>query len=347
MRKQVVAYALTGVLALGVVGCGQQAQTTTETKTETTTEAPAQTTTEQTKAEIKWTDAKDADEAAKGAKLEKFGVFKMVTFNDTTYVNPKFSYADGVAQAKYDAGATELVVRKGGADRKAPLSDRDKTSFAATWTKVFDGVEVHLYGPEKDKAVVMDWIEDNCGYGVTYQGTGGEEVTLDNQDVTALVSAIRKANVKEEEKKDDDSQQQEQSNNNQTSNNQSNNSNKQNSSNQNNNSNQNNQSSSDGDAEADAQAAARAKYNALASMGMTDVQDVSVAWMGHLWLVSYTWGDSFYEVELEYDGTVIGSHVYQNGVEVKYSDDENHEVINQDEIDEAGEELRNNSSDEN
>ena len=148
--------------------------------------------------------------------------------------------------------------------------------------------------------------------------------------------------ITEEEQKDDDSQEQEQSNNKQTSNN--NNNNQNNSNKQNNNSNQN---SSDGDAEADAQAAAKAKYNALASMGMTDVTDANIAWMGHLWLVSYTWGDTFYEIELEYDGTVIGTHEYKNGVEVQYSEDENHEVINQDEIDEAGEELRNNSSDEN
>lgn len=218
MRKQVVTFTLAGVLALGIVGCSQQS---TETKTESEAQPKEQTTqVEQVENATNWTSAADADAAAKGAGLNKFGVFEELTFHETTYKNPKFAYADGVAKATYDGGAHELVVTKGANGHKAPLTERNKTEFANKWTATFDGVDVTLYGPEQGAAVVITWADGTGDYGVTYQGLGGEEITLTNEDVTAIVSAMKAANAenkteekkaeenKAEEKKTDQQQQQ-------------------------------------------------------------------------------------------------------------------------------------------
>lgn len=222
MKKQVITFTLAGMLALGILGCGQQpAETKTETQPQNQT-----TQVEQVESKTNWTSASDAEAAAKGAGLDKFGVFEKLTFNDFTYKDPKFAYADGVAKATYEGGANELIITKGANGHKAPLTDRDKTEFANKWSATYDGVDVTLYGPKEGAAVVLTWSDSTGDYGVTYQGLGNEEVTLDEQDITAIVSSVRSANAdkKDDEEKSDQQQQQQQSNNN-TNNNSSNTSN--------------------------------------------------------------------------------------------------------------------------
>lgn len=197
MRKQYIAFALTGVLALGAVGCGQQQQAQTETKTE----QKAETKTEQTESKTTWSEDKDAEAAAKGAGLDKFSCFEKVTFNDTDYKDPKFAHAQGVAQAVYEPAATKLTLREGASGHKAPLTDLDKTELAQKWTKSIDGIDVTHYGPKEGAAVVITWSDGGSDFGVTYEGTGGEQPTLDDEDVSAIVHAVKDAS---EDKKDDD-----------------------------------------------------------------------------------------------------------------------------------------------
>ena len=234
MRNQVVTAALTGVLALGVMGCGQQAQPQTEAT------QPTETKTEQVEQKINWASAKDAEAAAKGAGLDKFGAFDKVTFNDYDYKDPKFAYAEGVAQATYDGGANELVLREGASGHKAPLTDRDLTEFATKWTESVADMDVTHYGASRGAATVITWSDGGKDFGVTYQGLGGEEVTLDDEDVSAIVHAVKDAAA--DENKDDDNKDQ-----NSNDNKQSQNGNKQNSSsNSNNNSNSGNSNSNSG-----------------------------------------------------------------------------------------------------
>ncbi len=247
MRKQYLAFALTGVLALGAVGCGAQQQPA-ETKTET----KAETKTEQTETKTNWTSDKDAEAAAKGAGLTKFSCFEKVTFNDTDFKNPTFAHAEGVAQAVYEPGATKLTLREGASGHKAPLTDVDKTTLAQKWTKAIDGIDVTHYGAKEGSAVVITWSDGGSDFGVTYQGTGGEDVFMDDEDVSAIVHAVKDASEdkqeeekKEETKKTDSSSQKQTSNNN--SNNNNNNSNNNSGSSNNNNSNNGGSSSSSDD----------------------------------------------------------------------------------------------------
>lgn len=92
--------------------------------------------------------------------------------------------------------------------KKVALTDRDKTEFSNTWTKPYEGLDVTMYGPAKGAATVVTWADGTASYGVTYQGLGGEEVTMDSDEVAAIVKGIKEANTKKEktEKKEEPAQ---------------------------------------------------------------------------------------------------------------------------------------------
>lgn len=179
--------ALSGVLTLGIAGCGQQP---TEEKVEEKTEQV-----EQVGATINWIDVADAEAAAKGAGIEQFDVPESITIGNITFTNPKFSYAGGVAQALYESGAAGLFVRKGEGAYTAPLTDRDKSEFTSEWTESYDGLDVTLYGATQAEATVMTWADGTANYGVTYQGLGGEELSMNDSESAAVVKAVREANA--------------------------------------------------------------------------------------------------------------------------------------------------------
>ena len=193
MKYKIAAFALTGVLALGAVGCAQNQSSSSQAS------ASSEEKTEQTQASIKWNEVKTAEEAAKGAGFKVFGVPEALTINDNEFKDPKFSYADGVAQAVYEGGAISFTIRKGEGKYTAPLTDRDKTEFANKWTQNYEGLDVTMYGASNGAATVITWNDGIADYGMTYQGLGGEEVAIDSDETGELVKAIKDANAEEGE----------------------------------------------------------------------------------------------------------------------------------------------------
>lgn len=195
MKKALV---IAAALTLALVGCGTTTEDSkTETKEEKATVGAAeteQTEEEQTGTTFKWMDVNSADEAAKGAGFDKFGTFDSITIGDLEYKDPTFSYTGGVAQANYETPATSLYVRKASGAHTAPLTDRDETEFAQKWTETYEGLEVILCGAAKGAATVISWKDGTDEYKVTYQGLGGEEMTMNSDVVTELVKKIKEAN---------------------------------------------------------------------------------------------------------------------------------------------------------
>ena len=212
MKKRIIACtvtaALSATLTFGLMACGQKQETApqkTQEKTEQVEKAEDQ------GKQTDWKDAKTAEEAAKGAGFELFGVPESVKIDDLTFENPTYSYADGVARASYETGAAGLFLHKADGKHEAPLTDRDTDEFACTWTKEYDGIEVTMYGQAKGATTVMTWKDDAQEFGVTYQGLGGEELSMDSDTCAEIVKAVREANVaktqnadeKKDEKKDE------------------------------------------------------------------------------------------------------------------------------------------------
>ena len=207
--KKVAVIAMAAALALALAGCGSSAASSSSAAASESASSAASSSSASasasSQATTNWTDVKSADEAAKGAGFEIFAVMDKVTIDDKEYKDPTFAYAGGVAQATYEQGAIGLIVRMADGKHTAPLTDRDKTEFAESWTKSYEGLDVSLYGAAKGAATVFTWVDGTKEYGVTYQGLGGEEVSMDSDDVAAVVKALKEANGTTEKKTEESS----------------------------------------------------------------------------------------------------------------------------------------------
>ena len=220
MKKiTVLALAMAMALALALTGCGGSSSASSSSASseenpsasDVAESSSSESASSQTVADIAWNDVATADDAAKGAGFDKFGVMDKITIDDVDYTDPTFSYAGGVAQALYEKGAIGIFVRKADGKHDVPLTDRDTTEFAQKWAKSYENLDVTLYGPAKGAATVITWSDGTQDFGVTYQGLGGEEVTLDSDDVDAIVKGLKEANAKEQPKKEERSEQSQQS----------------------------------------------------------------------------------------------------------------------------------------
>ena len=209
MRKLIAAGAIACVLAVALAGCSSDSDNKREKDLENQTSALVSVTQDMpaTSAAIQaeqadlgvvdWTSTKTAEEAAKGAGFAEFGVMDKITVNGVDYTDPTFCYAGGVAQAMYENGAIAIIVRKADGPHTAPLTDRNQIDFAANWVEELEGLEVTLYGPARGATVVADWNDDMEDFTVTYQGLGGEEVTMTSDEVAAIIKGFKDANTEE------------------------------------------------------------------------------------------------------------------------------------------------------
>ena len=313
-------FAVGAALTLALVGCGaNNSSQASSSASSSSASASSSSVVEQKETVISWTNAGSAEEAAKGAGLDKFGAIPSLTLDGKEFKDPKFSYAGGVAQAVYENSGVKFIIRKGANGHTAPLTDRDLTSFKNKETVSIDGTDVTEYGLAHGASTVLTWSENSYDYAVTYQAADKGDASMDSNEVTEIVNAIKGANAAAQQQNNSSSSQQQQQ--------------QQSSSSQ-------QQGVNDAQAQADANSAAKARYNALAANGLTDsVSDAAVSWQGDHWLVTFTYNDTFFEVDCDNEGVVLNQREYQNGVKVEYGQN-NEGVVNQEEIDTAGQESR-------
>lgn len=194
MRK---ALPIAAALVLALAGCSAPASTTEEADTQS--EVVEQEAEADQGVSIEWTEVKTAEEAAKGAGFDKFGVVKSFKLGDLEFSDPKFAHAGGVAQAMYETPATAVYFRKGVDTYSTPLSDRNLDEFAAHWHKVIEGTDIACYGPAKGAVTVATWTDGVKSYAITFQGLGGDEMTMDTDELASLVKGFNEANADKDE----------------------------------------------------------------------------------------------------------------------------------------------------
>lgn len=192
MRKMLTVAA---VLAITLAGCASAPKESAETVAEP--EAVEEVADEGPK--IEWTDATDAAAAAKGAGFDRFGVIDSFKLGDLEFKDPKLSYSGGVAQAVYETPATMFTIRKADGNHNVPVTDRVLGDFQASWTKEIEGIEVNCYGVAKGAATVATWKEGTREFGVTFQGLGGEEMSMDSDELATIVKGIKEADAEKKE----------------------------------------------------------------------------------------------------------------------------------------------------
>lgn len=192
MRKMLTVAA---VLAIALAGCSSAPKESTEpAEPEVVEEEVADEGTT-----IEWTDATDAAAAAKGAGFDRFGVIDSFKLGDLEFKDPKFSYSGGVAQAVYETPATMFTIRKADGNHNVPVTDRVLGEFAANWTKEIEGIEVNCYGAAKGATTVATWKEGTREFGVTFQGLGGDEMSMDSDELATIVKGVKEADAEKKE----------------------------------------------------------------------------------------------------------------------------------------------------
>ena len=149
---------------------------------------------------VTWAPAGNAADAAKVAGLQTMGAPAEIVLGGNQYHNPSYVTAGSVAQATYEAPATKLVLRKAGSNHQAPMSDRAESEFAHRWSQNVDGINVALWGASEGRATVLTWAANGAEangaeYCVTYQGLGGDEMSMSADEVANVVRAVRDANA--------------------------------------------------------------------------------------------------------------------------------------------------------
>ena len=136
-----------------------------------------------------------AEEAAKGAGLDKF-VLPMDAQTDLGNVADSkdwmnFRYMDGFAQADFPMGAADLVVRKGLSSIDNGDVSGDYMEYAYEWTQDVNGTEAKCWGNREGAAMKTIWTKGDYSYSITARGAGGEDdFGLSANDVAVWVSGI-------------------------------------------------------------------------------------------------------------------------------------------------------------
>ena len=180
---------IAAAFALALAGCAQKAEEKPAEEPEVVEEAAPK---EEAPA-VQWTDAADAAAAAKGAGFETFGVPEGFKVGDLEFKDPKFFYSAGVAKAAYETPATEFDICKADGTHETPLTERVLDEFATKWTKDVDGTEVTCYGAARGATTVATWKDGTREYGLTFQGLGGEEMSMESDELVTIVNAIKSA----------------------------------------------------------------------------------------------------------------------------------------------------------
>ena len=182
--KRVATIAMAMALVLALSGCAASASSKSSSATMSASDVNA------SASAASWTNVISAAEAAKGAGLTSFSMPDRTVIADIVFTNPAYSYTTGVAQAKYDNGAS-LIIRKDDGSHSAQLTDSDVSKLTATWTKTYEGVEVTCHGVARGAATYITWKADAGEYGVTLQSADSKELAMDEEDIADIVRAIK------------------------------------------------------------------------------------------------------------------------------------------------------------
>lgn len=139
-----------------------------------------------------WSAASSAQEAAQGAGVGSFGVTADIEYLDLGKpFQVTYQYMDGIAEAKVDFGASEVIVRKGLASKGDDISG-DYNTYAHTWTEDIDGISVECQGNRQGDAMKATWSNGDYRYSTITHGLGGDVDFGLNRDRLAVFVATLK-----------------------------------------------------------------------------------------------------------------------------------------------------------
>lgn len=177
------------MFAMAMVGCASGGNSASESESSAAEESSASTETV-VQGEIAWSDAKDAEAAAKNAGITNgFKVPSPLPIGDYKWSKPNFTSMDMVAQADYDGGKACASIRKGQGVKLKDLSS-DLNEYKYDWTQECQGIEITCHGYEKGVANFLEWTYEDCAYNVWCVSTGDGNIGMNEKEVAAMVESI-------------------------------------------------------------------------------------------------------------------------------------------------------------
>ena len=140
----------------------------------------------------KWTEAKTAEEAAKGAGLDMFEYGDGSEISLGKLQTEKIEYMDGICRADIPVAAVDIKIYKGLAKENDGDVSFDENKYKREWTQNIKGLEVQCFGNRSAEATKVIWTVDDYSYAITADGMGGDDdFGLSPDDVSSIVNAIQ------------------------------------------------------------------------------------------------------------------------------------------------------------
>ena len=140
----------------------------------------------------KWTEAKTAEEAAKGAGLDTFDYGDGNEISLGKLETEKIEYMEGICRAVVPVAAVDIRIYKGLAKENNGDVSFDDNEYKREWTQNIKGLEVKCFGNRSAEATKVIWTVDDYSYAITAYGMGGDDdFGLSSDDVSSLVNAIQ------------------------------------------------------------------------------------------------------------------------------------------------------------
>ena len=138
--------------------------------------AAAEASNEATEMANPWSDAASAEEAAKGAGLESFGLPEGAIADLGEPIAVTYRYMDGMAEARYEFPASAVTARTAALE-EGELFDisGDYNTYANEWTEYVNNIPVACAGNREGESTKTYWGEDKIAHSLVAEGLGGDE----------------------------------------------------------------------------------------------------------------------------------------------------------------------------
>ena len=194
--KKIFVFTIAAIFALALTGCAGASNTASsrsDASDVSTSEAAAEASSEASEASVgianPWSDVETAQAAAEAAGFDSFTVPETYTIRDLPFTATRYSCMKDLAEAYYEGGASELLIRKGHGMTEDEVHG-DYTEYSSTWADTVDGISVTCRGLEPEIANLITWTNGDYVYSAMVHGLGGENFGVPADEIANLIGAV-------------------------------------------------------------------------------------------------------------------------------------------------------------
>ena len=139
-----------------------------------------------------WSDAVNAEEAAKGAGIDSFALPEGAIADLGEPFAITYRYMDGMAEARYEFPASAVTVRTAKiADGDSFDISGDYNTYEYEWTETIANAPIACAGNREGESTKTYWGEGNVAHSLVAEGLGGDEsFGLNTERLTVFVEAM-------------------------------------------------------------------------------------------------------------------------------------------------------------